>query len=381
MKHSRLGGSVADRWIHCPGSIQFIEQMDLPKTTSPAAEEGTIAHGYAEKCLTDNVNASTLNLDDLDMTEGIQVYLDYIRGLKPTRLNIEHRIDLDDLGLGLEMFGTCDCVAYKDNTAYIIDFKYGRKGVEVEWNPQMLYYALGVLLENMRNGYHITRLEMVIVQPRFSHENGKVRSFALSDKQVSNWGYSVLYHAAEATQGESPDIKAGRWCKWCPVRGVCAEASKHSTLALRAKPGNTPKNPNQLTPIEIGIALQWQPVIKSWLEDLENYAQQLMLNGTEIAGQKLVRKKTNRVWQDEKSIGIELQKYLNDKAFKSKVITPTQALKLLKAMKGVNKKALEDFEKRHVLKPEGAIVMASEGDSRKAVAIDSPAEKATKFFK
>ena len=99
--HALLSASGSAKWLACPGSIQMEkEQEDSP---SDAALYGTQAHALAEHCLTNNLNTydftnQSLSLNDLsfivdaDMSEGVQLYLDYVRNLKG-KLLVEVRVD------------------------------------------------------------------------------------------------------------------------------------------------------------------------------------------------------------------------------------------------------------------------------------------------
>src|SRR5690606_6156447 len=52
--HARFSPSASHRWLNCPGSIMFCEQLppELHEQDNFFADEGTAAHFVLEKCLT-----------------------------------------------------------------------------------------------------------------------------------------------------------------------------------------------------------------------------------------------------------------------------------------------------------------------------------------
>lgn len=57
-QHARLSPSSAKRWMTCPGSVKFIEALNIEETPSKYAAEGTVAHEVHELCLVNNQKAS-----------------------------------------------------------------------------------------------------------------------------------------------------------------------------------------------------------------------------------------------------------------------------------------------------------------------------------
>ena len=45
-KHAVLSASSAERWLHCPGSVQLTK--DMPDTDTAYTREGTLAHSIGE---------------------------------------------------------------------------------------------------------------------------------------------------------------------------------------------------------------------------------------------------------------------------------------------------------------------------------------------
>jgi len=144
--------------MECPGSVRL--SADVPNTSSAFAMEGNAAHDLAEMCLKEQLSAfdyigTSIKIDDSEfivneeMIEAVDTYLEAIeKDREPgDELYVEHRFDLSKIYPG--MFGTADCVLLqpKSRTLRVYDFKYGAGiAVEVERNPQAMYYGVGAAL-------------------------------------------------------------------------------------------------------------------------------------------------------------------------------------------------------------------------------------------
>ena len=211
--HSKLGASGMYRWVRCPGSVALIEKLALPNFTSSYAVEGSDAHALAALCLTKNHNpgfyiGKTISPEGRkftvteEMAEAVQVYVDAVDAVIPNtsggyEVQIEKRFDLSAVHPGC--FGTADAVIWHafSKTLYVFDYKHGAGiAVEVENNPQLLYYGLGALLAS---GYPAKRVKLVIVQPRCDHANGPVRDWEIDAIDLLDFRADLKAYA-EATQ-------------------------------------------------------------------------------------------------------------------------------------------------------------------------------------
>ena len=114
----------------------------------------------------------------------------------------------------------------------VIDLKYGAGvPVEVEDNPQLLYYGLGALLANKQWKPH--EVEVVIVQPRCPHPDGPVRSQVLQVVDLLEFA-ADLVEAVKRTEEASEQhatldtlnwmrayLNPGDHCRWCPAAAIC----------------------------------------------------------------------------------------------------------------------------------------------------------------
>src|ERR1017187_9076290 len=135
MEHSHLGGSGAERWMKCPGSVGLLAQLNLPESDEPDYRaEGTAAHEAAAYALaTQGMDAWELvgmKFHDIDITpdmaNNIQIYLDTCRGDEDggSQFGIEERVSFPEHPAG---FGTVDHYVVVDDgkTLKIKDYKNG----------------------------------------------------------------------------------------------------------------------------------------------------------------------------------------------------------------------------------------------------------------
>jgi hypothetical protein len=363
--HAKLSPSASKRWMECPGSIRLSEGIE--QTSSIFADEGTAAHTLAEHCLSNGYNAERFaewwidirtkdararfvesvngeprdeygmfQVDD-EMVEGVQTYLDYIRGMKGSEdeMDVEFRFDLQHISEG--MFGTGDCVIYQPRMRrlIVVDFKYGR-GVPVdpESNPQLLCYGLGAL---KRHGNRpVTTIMLAIVQPRCNHPKGPIREWTTNALDLLDFEVD-LRDAAEQTQKSDAPLKAGDWCGFCPAAATCPalRAKSVEMAGLEFEAEGAP--PEGMTPEELSGVLEEVGIVEKWCIRVKKFAHDLALGGGSVPGWKLVDKRAIRKWKsdDEAAKLLQLEYGLSDEdVFIKKMKSPAQLEPL---MPGKNK--------------------------------------------
>lgn len=402
--HATRGASSAYRWMNCPGSLNLIETIpegDRSGGTNFYASQGHAAHSLAEMCLLQDKaaaefldttvadEAGDLHVVDFDMANAVQVYLDEIarqRAAYPTaESNVELRFDLT--WLRPDMFGTCDHVLTEPfGDLVVTDYKHGAGVVvEVVWNAQLMYYALGALYE-AGGPENVDQVTIVVVQPRARHADGPVRSWTLSAEALWEWR-ETLAAAADATRHPNAALAAGDWCRFCPAAAICPEtrALVQRTAALDfADAPLDPKDESNLpaipvSPEELAQAMNVIPVIDAWCRAVEGEAQARLTRGQVVPGYKLVRKRANRRWKDEADVERKLKNKRGVKTadiYKRTLQSPAQIEKILGGKDG------KAWVAKYAIKPEGGLTVAHESDARDgepapALADFNPVEETT----
>lgn len=409
-KHAEFSASGSDRWLNCPGSIRLARE--LPRSESSVyAMEGTAAHAVSERCLHAGVFSAdfmkgqyvdiegekprffvsnpplevlqpTTFLIDQDMIDAVNIYLEFVEEvlaeMPDAEVEIEAKLDLSWLRPG--MFGTGDLVvAQWMDHLHIIDYKHGKGvGVEALNNSQLKYYALGAA---KKYDFQFEKVTMTVVQPRFFHSEGPIRSHTMSMAELRLFE-KELAEGYDRAQEEDSMLNPGDHCKFCPALGVpeghpghCSESWKKAQEVAMVDFANAPPLeveeateviPLPRSPEEFARALAWLPFIDNWSKKVAAAAETMALQGIKIPGYKLVEKRTIRKWTDfatEEDIVEELVNEFGlerEELFKEpKLLSPTQIEKKLKA---ADKRKLAATGL--IIKPEGALTLVSEADSR-----------------
>lgn len=292
--HSPLGASSAERWMNCPGSVALIKRLNLPQSDEPDfARDGTNAHAMAAWCLEHDRDAwEALGHDKNwtpDMVDAVQVYIDHIRSLhtETSVAHYEHRIQSDRHPL---FYGTLDAGIVDGDHLHIRDFKFGAGVVvEVEGNPQILYYAYGLL-------QHLPAIRTVtlgIVQPRAHHPDGPVRVTETSADVVRTWAETTLFPAMDAV-AVSGDLDPGAWCRFCPAKLVCPVLTGLFGAAAKADPARVV----DYSDTQLDREYDKLGAVKAYIAAVERMTLARLERGAVMQFAKLVQKKANRVWHE-----------------------------------------------------------------------------------
>lgn len=368
-EHSVLSPSSSSRWIPCPGSVAAVIAAGKDGDNSnPAAREGTAAHTLAERALNydkpaafwigesitvpyeliDGTRKYDVFLVDEEMAANVQMYVDAVKR-EPGQLLVEQELDMSQVYGVPHQKGTGDAVVldFDSGTIGVHDLKYGR-GVQVfaDNNPQLLSYGAAAFLAYALLG-DWQRVKVAIHQPRLNHYDehtytiDELRAFMVKAQTAAQ-------KAADLIGGYADEIEAAKvagpdQCQWCPIKGDCAvlAAYVHQTLFESFQDVTDMTNPNlqvknvvTLTPEERAAILSRRDIVSSFMSEVESTSLNLAQSGTKIPGWKVVQgRKGPRQWEDE-SVAEELLKKTAklkvDQMYTKKVISPTQAEKVLK---------------------------------------------------
>jgi Protein of unknown function (DUF2800) len=324
--HTSLSPSNADRWMHCPGSVELCAQMPKPEQSAYAGE-GEAAHTLLERCLKnpkilpwDMVGTAIGDFEvDDEMAEAVSFALEVIRAeaAKGGEVLIETKVEIAP---GIS--GTLDVAIIRPyDSLTVIDFKYG-KGIVVSAvdNVQLLLYGLPLSIQA-----EVKDIKLVVIQPR-------------TDGQVSTWTCDSDYMATFATEvnrkialTKEPKalVSAGTWCKFCWAKPICPALRQKISDALPAIPEKQVLFPNVkgLSVQTVKKILDYRDLIEEWLSAVAAYAQEVAEAGGEIPGYELAQKRANRRWKDEVA-ALQAFDDLGEKAYKVKLLSPAQMEKI-----------------------------------------------------
>lgn len=356
--HSLLGASSAYRWLACPGSFH-LSQTAPHRPSSIYAATGSLAHDLIEEA----VRAGTTEIHgpatgavrsrdghavtiDQDMITGVNVMLAYLEQIVALSdwSDVEFRVSLDGYFRAppVPLFGTVDAAALSlwDETLEVVDYKNGA-GVVVNpvENPQLLYYAAGVLHRlSAHERALVRRIRLTIVQP---HAGGvaPIRSWEIIPLDLLMWIDDVLVPGVKAcTQPDAP-FNPGSWCRFCPVSHACPRLHEDALAVAKREfehefdDAELPTEPNSLAD-HLDIAERAQ----LWIDRVREHAVDQLQHQVRIPGWGLVPTRPTRKWcEHESSIAIQLRNLGLDAdvIFETQLRSPAQVEKqLLRTSKG-----------------------------------------------
>ena len=377
-KHAILSPSSALQWMGCTGSIAM--EIGLPDKSSEFADEGTAAHFLGSTCLTEKhdakaylgrrialheegegwaehvsatINRAVFTVDD-EMIEYVQRYLDLVREYAVGgELLVEQALPIDHLTGEKEAEGTGDAIVIRDDELTVIDLKYGR-GVEVsvENNKQLMMYGLGALEKYSIMG-DFKQVRLVIIQPRISYAPSE---WVIEVDDLLIFAKEVILKSAKATElleARTLDsnfpieefLEPGRdTCRWCKAKGSCQKLSGYVQNAIGAQFSDFTtadattrdeivKNLVPKTDAALGAKMDSLELIEDWCKAIRGEVERNLLNGSPVAGYKLVQgRKGARAWGDaeEAEKVLKSMRLKQEQMYDLKLISPTTAEKILK---------------------------------------------------
>lgn len=331
-KHSPLGASSMYRWRACPGSVKLCQ--GIKSKPSSYAEEGTKAHEVAAKYL--ETGHWPEEAVDGDILDAVDVYVREVGKAsvqKETELFVEKKFDLSSVHPLL--YGTADAVVWDPRVKImrVFDYKHGAGiPVEVEDNPQLLYYALGALLNLKVPAKHAKYVEVVIVQPRCPHPDGPVRKKIYSVMEVLIDFKDELFEAAKRTEAENAPLNSGDHCRFCPGAAICPLLNQNAVEVAKEIFSEV----TSYDPEKLAKALHWLPTLEAWIKQVRAFAYEEATQGRTPPGFKLVNKRATRRWNNEVDAADTMQARLLvqnedvDWLFNKKLKSPTQIEAFLK---------------------------------------------------
>lgn len=363
--HSPLGASGAERWMNCPGSVRLLQLLNMDESDEPDyRREGTAMHEAAAHALINGLDAwelVSMTFFDTAMTpalcDPLQIYLDYVRGLHGRPL-IEYQISSP---VHPSFYGTTDFGAINPGLIHVVDLKGGEGiAVEVEWNPQIMYYGFGLVDgEERRTGQPIddnVRVRFAIVQPRWWDDEDRIREWECSVGELKAWVQDTLLPAMRAVEYDDR-LLAGDWCRFCPAKLVCPLL----TALFKAAAVHNAKDVVNLSDEQLGRDYALAQAVKFYIKAQELEVAARLMKGRDVEGTKLVRKKSNRVWKDG-AFDIAKAKFGKDAWTLPEAKSPAELEKL---------PAAKDWVKEFAYAPDTGLTVALANDKRHGISVPS----------
>lgn len=413
-EHALLAPSAAYTWIECPASTAA--QIGQPDESSEYADDGTASHELMKWCLENGTDCSDymgriikvgereFEVDD-ERAEYVQIFVDRVRDRKQAlelagaqvTLRIEQALSIEHITGEKGAKGTSDVIIiaeFNDGRVEleVWDLKYGR-GVEVsaERNYQAMIYAAAADAEYAVIA-EFDSIRVVIHQPRVNPEPSE---WALTPQELYEWVDTVAKPAAARAMHLAGGVLAtvegkpfnGPWefnladfnpgekqCRWCKAKAVCPALSKYVETTIGSEfqyLENDPPSAVLLSNEDLGLIYPSLPLIEAWGKAVLARIEHELLNGQPVPGTKLVQgRRGHRKWVDEAETEALLKsmRLKSDEMYNRKVISPTQAEKLLAKDAPRRWKKVESL----ITQKEGAPHVAPESDKRPALVIAPP---------
>jgi hypothetical protein len=365
-KHSLFAPSATKRILECPGSVELSKHVE--DRAGFFAAQGSVAHKLAEEVLAgktvklsghvETFEGREIEIDD-EQEAAILTYVNYVDELRRRRtsqqhggwVRLEETVNLEPIWQMLakrkppgDVFGHLDCGAWfpDEGELVIADYKHGSgNAVEVRDNPQMFVYALGLLGGVLLNAM-VKKITIVVVQPRCDHPDGPIRFFSIPTVDLFMWAAETYIPTIEAAAKPGAKLSASpENCKFCPAKAECPELRKTALAAARQDFDDVvdsdplahrppPPEPTVLSNGELGAIMDRADLIETWVDAIRNEAAHRLEHGQEVPGWKLVAKRAQRKWADETQAEALLAQAVGERAYKSSLISPAQAEKLVK---------------------------------------------------
>ena len=365
-EHSLLGASGANRWMKCPGSASLSRGVAKEESDYLAAE-GTVAHTVAKDCLEKGMEAwewagDRINGFDVtsEMVNAVQVYLDYASANTLPGVNsrwVEYKFNCPDLHPAF--YGTVDLGSYSGEASrdlLVADYKHGAGiVVEVQENPQLMYYACGLIHEN-NLWDKVDNITLCIVQPRAYHSDGPIRHWSISAPQLKAWLYETLIPAMEKAFS-SDETNSGDHCRFCPMVGrACPQIVKDMDELQEMLSMVSIVGAGELTNEQVSRILDLLDLANIVGKKVKEAAFARLNAGHEIPGRKLAAAKSNRAWKE--GAEPELVKEFGMTAYNTSLKSPAQIEALPRG---------EGVASRWAFKPDTGLTMVKADDSRTGV--------------
>lgn len=341
-EHSSIvGGSTAERLLHCPGSFNLLQRIpNIAELPSEYANYGSAMHAVMDKLMT--LYGEGFPTGDFHMKHAAEELLGdrfYDRVLEQHHLDdsIYPAIDtlyelMNKYGNGFKVaanellvkfpnlpgaFGTSDLLLTNKKFVLMVDWKFGQ-GVPVyatykdehgeRVNAQLMFYFAGAMAE-LPELFGKRRFAVAIIQPRTVE---RLTHTVITRIEVQMFIEDMEAAMLRAMRRDAP-LHAGDYCRWCPARPFCPEHT--APLFELAEFGPMlPVTQGQVVDDDgsygefLAKAKYLADLAADWKKQVDDQMHTFLESGGTIPGWKLKYKTKLRQWIDEDIVNNELTK-------------------------------------------------------------------------
>jgi len=280
----KLAPSSLERYEACPGS--YWAEQGMPWVESEYAEEGNLLH---KAMYTEGMQLSTEHqrLVRICREAGRQLLVDYLKGSN----QFAHESYLPWQTKKFKVSGKLDFMAWDEEAALIIDWKFGREPVEVaESNLQLRAYAC---LMNIH--YPRERCVVAIVQPYAEPERRVTvcgyskRDIELSIEQITEIAAAIETHRELRKPGPSQ-------CRYCKAAATdrCPESRENVSGLVEIVKREVLMPSGE----ELAGWLDRAKAAESVIQSIKDHAVAELQAGREVPGWRLGKMQTIRTLPD-----------------------------------------------------------------------------------
>lgn len=227
----KIAPSSIERYEACPGA--YYAEDGLPWQDSPWAAEGTLLHAaVSDESKWDGLTTEQRRVVAICRNAGRELLVEHVKGNN----QFAHESYLQWTAARFKLSGKLDFVAWDEEAALIIDWKFGRELVEVApSNLQLRCYA--VLMDI---NYPRERLVVAIVQP-YAEPERRLTLCGYNRKDLDQATSEIVEIAKRIENGRDNRV-VGPQCKYCKAAGTqrCPESLKNTESLVQIETAPMP---------------------------------------------------------------------------------------------------------------------------------------------
>lgn len=298
----RLRPSASGLWSRCSGYVVLNDACNTVEVESEAALDGTAAHWAASEAWAGReipVGTTAPNGREIteEMGEAVSGYIGFLRSVSDVWC-IEQPVKISAV-LAPICDGTPDAWTFRDDTLWVVDFKFGFRPIEAWKNTQLSIYAHALL---KLKAAHCKRVMLAVYQPRAPHHIAPTRVWATTPERLEGI-VAILQKAAEDNLSASPRCTPNPYCADCAAASQCTalQAAAGGAADVGYRPFGMPLTKGELA-YEMSVLSNARDRIEQRLTALEAEAEVLIGKGEKIPGWEMVPGRTNWRWKDQDQI-------------------------------------------------------------------------------